>query len=497
MTIAELTNPLEPPPFLATFSSMAQPFIHDAFMLQSPAARDLYDGFARDEPILDFHNHLPPDEIAADRHFANLQEIWLAGDHYKWRAMRANGIPEERITGDAGARDKFDAWAETVPHCLRNALYHWTHLELSRYFGFEGLFSPETADEVWNLGETKLAEPGFSCRGLLERSKVRALCTTDDPTHSLEHHRAIREDESFAIGVYPTFRPDPALWVHEADGFNAWTDRLAEASGTDCSTLAGFQDAIRSRHDFFHEMGGRLSDHGLHHVFDAECSEEKAARIFDKVRSGTDADAAETEAFGNFLMLFFAELDASRGWTQQLHIGAERNNNTRLFRSLGRDVGCDSMADVDHAAAVGKFFDTLDQRGHLPKTILYNLNPMDNYALATMLGNFQSGNPGEPPCRMQLGTAWWFADTKEGMEWQINAFSHTSLLSRFLGMLTDSRSFLSFTRHEYFRRILCNVVGEDMEKGEIPRDLELAGDMVRRICFSNAAEFLGLEIPEP
>lgn len=479
----------------AFYIQMTQPFISDNFMLQSTAAQELYDQFAKDEPILDFHNHLPPDEIAADRSFANLFEVWLAGDHYKWRAMRANGIMEERITGSADPRDKFDAWAETVPHCLRNALYHWTHLELSRYFGFEGLFSTKTADEVWELGNAKLAQSDFSCRGLLKQSNVRGLCTTDDPTDSLEHHKAIANDASIDTRVYPTFRPDQALWVHEADSFNVYADKLSDVSGIDCSDLKGFRDAIRSRHDFFHEMGGRISDHGLHHIYNAECSEEKAQAIFDKVRTGKSADAADTEAFGNYLMLFFAELDASRGWTKQLHIGAERNNNTRLFNSLGRDVGCDSMADVEHAAAVGKFLDTLEQRGHLPQVILYPLNPADNYALATMLANFQSGKEGEAPSRLQLGTAWWFADTKLGMESQIDDFSNAGLLSRFVGMLTDSRSFLSFTRHEYFRRILCNVIGQDMENGEIPRDMELAGNMVKRICFQNASEFFGLELP--
>jgi glucuronate isomerase len=449
---------------------MSQPFIHDDFMLQSQAAKDLYHNFAKGEPR-------------------------LAGDHYKWRAMRANGIPEERITGEASPRDKFDAWAETVPHTLRNALYHWTHLELSRYFGFEGLFSTATADEVWESGNARLAEPSHSCRGLLEQSQVRALCTTDDPTHSLEHHQGIADDPSIDVRVYPTFRPDPSLWVHDAAQFNAYADTLSEVSGIDCSTLGGFRDALRSRHDFFHELGGRLSDHGLHHVFDSDCSEEKATVIFGKVRSGADADEAEAEAFGAYLMLFFGELNASRDWTMQLHIGAERNNSQRLFESLGRDIGSDSMADVDHASGVRRFLNTLDQRGHLPKVMLYNLNPKDNYALATMLGNFQQSKPGDPPSRLQLGTAWWFLDTKEGMEWQINAFSNTMLLSRFNGMLTDSRSFLSFTRHEYFRRILCNVVGEDIEKGEIPRDMDLVGDMIRRICFQNAADYFGLELP--
>ena len=420
---------------------MAQKFIHDDFMLQSSAARELYHHFAKDEPILDFHNHLPPDEIAEDRSFEDLFAIWLAGDHYKWRAMRANGIPENRITGDAGSRDKFDAWAETVPHTLRNALYHWTHLELDRYFGFEKLFSPETADEVWEKGNQLLATPELSCRSLLSRMKVRALCTTDDPVHSLEHHKAIADDETIDIGVYPTFRPDAALQVDQPENFNTYADQLSEVSGIDCSTLAGFKDAIRARHDFFHELGGRISDHGLYTFFDADCSDSKAEKIFDKVRSGKAASRSATTKFGNYLMLYFAELDASRGWTKQLHIGCCRNNNTRLFEELGRDIGCDSPADINHTAALGKFLDTLNQRGHLPKIIVYNLNPKDNYALSAMLGNFQEALPGEPPCRLQLGTAWWFLDTKEGMEWQINAFSNNSLLSRFLGMLTDSRSF--------------------------------------------------------
>lgn len=474
---------------------MSQPFIHDDFMLQSQAAKELYHHFAKDEPILDFHNHLPPDEISENRSFETLYDIWLAGDHYKWRAMRANGISEDRITGDASPRDKFDAWAETVPHTLRNALYHWTHLELSRYFGFEGLFSTTTADEVWEAGNDMLQKPEFSCRGLLERSRVRALCTTDDPTHSLEHHVAISDDPTIDVRVYPTFRPDPALWVDDAVHFNSYADKLAEVSEIDTETFSGFLDALRSRHDFFHSVGGRLSDHGLHHLFDADCTENEALAIFNQVRQGKTADADQTERFGAFLMLFFGQLNAEKKWTMQLHIGAERNNSQRIFESLGRDVGCDSMADVNHAGALRRFLNTLDQKDQLPKIMLYNLNPKDNYPLSAMLGNFLEAKPGEPPARLQLGTAWWFLDTKEGMEWQINTFSNTSLLSRFNGMLTDSRSFLSFTRHEYFRRILCNMIGTDVENGEIPRDMEMVGDMVRRICFQNPVEFFGLEMP--
>ena len=471
---------------------MSDPFISDDFMLRTSAARELYHHFAKDEPILDFHNHLPPDEIAEDRAFQNLYDIWLAGDHYKWRAMRINGVDEDRITGNAAPRDKFDAWAETVPYTMRNALYHWTHLELDRYFDYRELFSPETAEEVWELGNAALAKPEFSCRSLLERMKVRALCTTDDPVDSLKHHQKIAEDDDFDIGVYPTFRPDAALAVNDADAFNGYAGQLSEASGVDCGTFSGFLEAIRSRHDFFHQMGGRSSDHGLFTLFEGKCSQAGAAKIFDKVRSGKSAGAARASQFGNFMMLYFAELDAARGWTKQLHIGCERNNNSALLKKVGRDAGGDSIADASHIAALRNYLDTLNDRGHLPKMIVYNLNPKDNYALSTMLGNFQEGKAGEPPCRLQLGTAWWFLDTKEGMEWQINAFSNTLLLSRFLGMLTDSRSFLSFTRHEYFRRILCNLIGEDIENGEIPRDIERAGQVVKRICYENAANFFQL-----
>ena len=469
-------------------------FIHDNFLLQTSAARDLYHEYAKEEPILDFHNHLPPNEIANDRRFENLYDVWLAGDHYKWRAMRANGIPERFCTGDATPREKFDAWAATVPHTLRNALYHWTHLELARYFDTHDLFNPDTADALWDKANGLLAGEGYTTRGLLKRSKVRALCTTDDPTDSLEHHRAIAADPSCEVRVFPTFRPDAALRLETPAEWNAWVDRLSAVSATDCGSLTGMLEAIRARHDYFHKLGGRISDHGLHHIFDEPCSEAEASRIFDRARLGGAVSAGEVEQFGNFLMLYFGELDASRGWTKQLHIGAERNNSTRRFQNIGRDIGCDSMADVNHAGPLRRYLDTLEQRGALPKMILYNLNPQDNYAMATMLGNFQGGDAGGPPSRLQLGTAWWFMDTREGMEWQINAWSNTGLLSRFVGMLTDSRSFLSFARHEYFRRILCDLLGGEMERGELPRDLDLVGGMVRRICFQNAADFFGLAL---
>ncbi len=470
--------------------------INEDFILQSAAARELYHGFAEGEPILDFHNHLPPDEIASDRSFADMQEVWLAGDHYKWRAMRANGTAERFCTGDASPREKFDAWAATVPHAMGNPLYHWTHLELSRYFGIDELFSPQTADKVWEVGNAKLAQPEFSTRGLLKKMKVRALCTTDDPVDSLEYHAAIRDDASCEVKVYPTFRPDVALRVDDAEIFNSWADKLSQVSGVDCSSLRGFKAAIRKQHDFFHEMGGRISDHGLYRIFDAECSEADADKIFANTRGGKSAGVAETEKFGNYLMLFFGELDAAAGWTKQLHIGCERNNSTKMFEKLGRDVGCDSMADADHAQALRHYLDALQQRDALPKMIIYPLNPVNNYSLATMLGNFQGGdgNEGEPPCRLQLGTSWWFMDCKDGMEEQMKVFANTSLFSHFVGMLTDSRSFLSFTRHEYFRRILCNQLGTGMESGDLPRDMDLIGGMVKRICFGNAERFFGLDV---
>lgn len=473
---------------------MPAAFIHDDFLLQTSAARDLYHGYAAGEPILDFHNHLPPNEIATNRRFETLYDVWLAGDHYKWRAMRANGIAERFCTGDASPREKFDAWAATVPHTLRNPLYHWTHLELARYFETFDLFGPDTADALWDKANELLALPAYTTRGLLECSHVRALCTTDDPTDSLEHHQAIAADPASLVRVYPTFRPDAALRLETPADWNAWVDKLSAVSGLDCGSLAGLLDALRARHDFFHALGGRLSDHGLHHIFDLPCSREEAAHIFDKARRGGTPTEGEVEQFGNFLMLFFGELDASRGWTKQLHIGAERNNSTERFQSLGRDIGCDSMADVNHAGPLRRYLDTLEQRGHLPQVMLYNLNPRDNYAMATMLGNFQGGGQGGRPSRLQLGTAWWFMDTREGMEWQINAFSNTGLLSRFVGMLTDSRSFLSFARHEYFRRILCDLLGGEMERGELPRDLDLVGGLVKRVCFRNAAEFFGLDL---
>lgn len=466
-------------------------FITEDFLLRSPAARELYHGFAASEPIFDYHCHLPPKQIADDHRFHDLQDVWLAGDHYKWRAMRSNGVDERFCTGDAAPYEKFLAYARTVPQTVRNPLYHWTHLELLRYFSIDELLDEESAPGIWEKANTVLAQPDFSTQGLLRRSRVAVVCTTDDPTDDLAAHRSIREQGQLGTRVYPTFRPDMAMTVHQPATFNPWIGKLEAASGVDCSTLAGMLDALKQRHDFFHEMGGRLSDHGLSFCPGQFATEAEAERIFDAARKGTAADGSEWERFAGYLTLFFGRLDAQRGWTKQLHLGAQRNNNSRLLRQLGPDTGFDSIGDWPQAASLARYLDTLDNENSLPKTIIYNLNPADNYLMGTMIGNFQDGTI---PGKVQFGSGWWFLDQKEAMEWQINALSNLGLLSRFVGMLTDSRSFLSYTRHEYFRRILCNMIGSDVENGELPRDMKLLGGIVRRICFGNAVDYFGLEV---
>lgn len=464
-------------------------FITDDFLLQNEPARRLYHEFAREEPIFDYHCHLPPDQIAENRQFENLAAIWLAGDHYKWRAMRSNGVEERFCTGAASDWEKFLAFARTVPKLLRNPLHHWTHLELKRYFGIDKLLSEETAREIWDEANEKLASPEMRVHGLLESNRVRVVCTTDDPADSLEQHRKIAESE-LKTRVYPTFRPDKALGVAQPEAWTAWREKLASASGAECETFAGFLAALRKRHADFHAIGGRLSDHGMERALAEPCSDDEAARIFEKARGGEAATPDEAEKFGSYMMLFFGRLDAAAGWTKQLHLGAMRNNNTRLFRALGPDTGFDSIGDWQQGPALSRYLDALDSTNELPKTILYNLNPRDNYLIGTMIGNFQDGSVAG---KMQLGSGWWFLDQKEAMEWQINALSNLGVLSRFVGMLTDSRSFLSYPRHEYFRRVLCNLLGRDIESGAVPDDLEMVGGMVRDICYRNAEEYFGLE----
>jgi glucuronate isomerase len=458
-------------------------FITEDFLLSNPSARRLYHTFAEHEPILDYHCHLPPREIAENRRFQNLTEVWLNGDHYKWRAMRANGVDERYCTGDADPFEKFLAWARTVPFTLRNPLYHWTHLELKRYFGIDDLLSESTACSIWDRANERLQSSELSTQGILTKFHVKLLCTTDDPADDLACHRAIRAS-SCTTRVLPAYRPDKALQVHNPEKFNAWVDRLAAASNIDIRDLSSLTDALARRHDAFHSMGARLSDHGLDHCYAKFGSEQIAAQIFDRSRAGHAASPEEHEQFGSYMMLFFGHLDAAKGWTKQLHLGAYRNASSRQLQEIGPDCGFDSMGDTPQVAALGAYLDRLDAEHALPKMILYNVNPVDNYALATMAGNFP---------QMQFGGAWWFMDQKEGMEWQLNALSNAGLLSRFVGMLTDSRSFMSYPRHEYFRRVLCNLIGKDIENGEIPNDDELVGPMIRGLCYTNARDYFGFE----
>lgn len=467
------------------------PFINDDFLLTSNTARRLYEQFAADQPIIDYHNHLSPQDIAENRRFNNLFEIWLEGDHYKWRAMRANGVDERFCTGDASPRDKFLAWASTAPHTLRNPLYHWTHLELKRFFDIDDLLNEQTAPAIWDRANERLAQDDLTTQGILKKFHVTALCTTDDPVDDLAYHQALAHDSALPTRVYPAYRPDRALFVHEPPAFNDWIDRLSQAAGRDIASLSDFMDALRLRHDFFHEMGSRLSDHGMQSVPAHFCDHPTAAAIFDSARAGVPATTEQHEQFSTYMLQFFAGLDAEKGWTKQFHIGVIRNNNTRLFQAAGRDLGCDSIGDSAQAQSLGAFLDRLDRDNALPKTIVYNLNPADNYLICTMLGNFQGG---QMPGKMQFGSGWWYLDQKEGMRWQLNTLSNTGLLSRFVGMLTDSRSFMSFTRHEYFRRVLCDLFGRDIDNGEIPDDDSLVGPMIQNICYNNARDFLGLEV---
>ena len=465
-------------------------FIHDDFLLSTKTARRLYHEYAESEPILDYHCHLPPQDVAANRQFRNLFEIWLEGDHYKWRAMRANGVAERYCTGDAAPKEKFLAWAQTVPATLRNPLYHWTHLELKRYFGIDELLDESSAPRIWDQANAMLATDGLRAHGILGKFQVKAVCTTDDPTDDLACHKAIAAS-GLPTKVFPAYRPDKALTVHLPEVFNPWVERLAAAANIEIDGFRSFTDALRQRHDFFHQMGGRLSDHGLNHAFGEFATDQEAGAIFDRARKGQPATAAEQQRFAGNLMLLFGRLDAEKGWTKQLHIGARRNNNTRRLKEMGPDTGWDSIGDWPQADAMGAYLDRLDQENSLPKLVIYNLNPADNYAMATMIGNFQDGVTAG---KVQLGSGWWFLDQKEAIEWQMNALSNCGLISRFLGMLTDSRSFMSYPRHEYFRRVLCNLFGKDIEAGEIPDDDSLVGPMIRNICYRNAKDFLGLGV---
>lgn len=466
-----------------------KPFIYDNFLLHTRTARRLYHRFVEDEPICDYHCHLPPKDLAENRRFNNLFEIWLEGDHYKWRAMRSNGVPERFCTGDAEPFEKFMAWARTVPHTLRNPLYHWTHLELKRYFGINDLLDERTAKNIWERANAKLALPEFTAQGLLKRFKVKVVGTTDDPTDDLKPH-ALLARSTLPTKVLPTFRPDRALAIHQPEAWNAWVDKLAAAADVDIRSLDALLDALKRRHDFFAEMGARMTDHGLEQAVADFCTDAEAKAIFRKARAGKPVSPKERDQFATFILLFVGRLNAEKGWVMQLHLGAQRNNNSRLLKQLGPDTGFDSVGDFPQTRSLAAFLDRLDSENALPRTILYNLNPADNYAFATMLGNFQDGTI---PGKLQLGSGWWFLDQKEGMEWQFNALSNLGLLSRFVGMVTDSRSFMSYPRHEYFRRVLCNLIGRDVENNELPGEETLLGPMLRNICYGNAERYLGLK----
>ncbi len=467
-----------------------RPLIHDDFLLYTDAARDLYHHFAKAEPIYDYHCHLPPQQILSNHQFADLSEIWLGGDHYKWRAMRANGVDERFVTGNASPREKFDAWVRTVPHTLRNPLYHWSHLELARYFNLTDLIDETSADKIWREANAQL--PSLRVHDILAANQVAVICTTDDPADPLDLHEKIAQ-LGLKTRVYPTFRPDKALLVSAPAAFNAWIEKLSGVSKLPIRSFDDFLAALQKRHDDFHAIGGRLSDHGMENAFATPCTAAEAQTIFDAARAGRAASPDDEAKFSSFMMLEFGRWDARKGWTKQLHLGALRNNNARLLSKLGPDTGFDSIGDFPQARALSNYLNTLDSTDELPRTVLYNLNPADNYVFATMTGNFQDGTI---PGKLQFGSGWWFLDQKEGMEWQINALSSLGLLGRFVGMLTDSRSFLSYPRHEYFRRILCNLLGADMERGEIPNDRNLVGGMVRNICFANARDYFRLSLAQ-
>lgn len=462
-------------------------FIHEDFLLETDHARELYHGHAAGMPIIDYHCHLIPEEIASDRHWGNLTKIWLHGDHYKWRAMRTAGEPERFCTGDASDREKFESFARTMPKLLRNPLYHWSHLELARYFGIsDRLLSPSTATSIYQDANAVLNEPGFSSRGIMRQSGVEVVCTTDDPADSLEFHQAIAADASFGIKVLPTWRPDRVFGIQDPESFTAWLRSLEAASGLAISNLSGLLAALRNRHDFFARHGCRLSDRGIETIYAGDFTEAAAAVVFAKSLSGRNPDTQEILLFRSFMLHELAVMDAEKGWTMQIHYGALRSANTRMLSRIGRDSGFDSIGDWPVAEAMARHFDRLDQIDRLPQTVIYNLNPRDNEVIATMLGNFQDG---VIPGKLQLGSGWWFLDQMDGMTRQIEALSQLGLLSQFVGMLTDSRSFLSYTRHEYFRRLLCNILGNDMKRGLIPADHDLVGGMVRNICYHNAKRY--------
>ncbi|WP_217606322.1 glucuronate isomerase [Chitinophaga sp. GbtcB8] len=467
-------------------------FLDEHFLLNTATAQRLYHEYAKEMPVIDYHCHLPPVQIAADMQFENLTQAWLYGDHYKWRAMRTNGVHESYCTGNKPDWEKFEQWAATVPYTLRNPLYHWTHLELQRYFDVNEVLNPSSAARIYDECTEKLQGPDFSVRNLLRKMKVALVCTTDDPVDTLEYHQQLKK-EGFEIPILPAFRPDASMNVDDPVKYNQYLEKLGKASDVTINTYQDLLDALRNRHDFFAANGCSVSDHGIEEIYADDFTGTEIAAIFKKIRGGAALSREENRKFKSALLLELAEWDWEKGWVQQYHLGALRNNNSRMLRQLGPDTGWDSIGDFSQARALARFLDRLDGQDKLAKTILYNLNPSDNELLATMIGNF---NDGSVAGKVQFGSAWWFLDQKDGMIKQLNALSNMGLLSRFVGMLTDSRSFLSYPRHEYFRRIVCELFGQEIESGELPDDLPWVGKVVQDICYFNAQQYFNWQFLE-
>ncbi|WP_276357944.1 glucuronate isomerase [Cohnella caldifontis] len=462
-------------------------FMEENFLLNNRTAVALYHDYAKSMPIIDYHCHLSPQEIYENKTYKNITEVWLYGDHYKWRAMRANGVEEKYVTGDASDYDKFLAYARTVPMTIGNPLYHWSHLELRRYFGVNELLNEKNAPVIWEKVNAQLNGEGFGARDLIRKSDVKVVCTTDDPADSLEFHLKLREEQGAGFAVLPSFRPDKGLEIKRA-GFREWIRKLEGAWGQPIGDYDALLSALKSRVDFFHSVGGRVSDHALDYVPFAETTKEEAAGIFARALNGETVSLADEQKYKTYTLVYLGKLYAERGWVMQYHMNAQRNNNARMFAKLGPDTGFDSMNDSPIAQPLARLLDALEREDALPKTVLYSLNPAQNPIIASMIGNFQGGGI---PGKLQFGSAWWFNDTKEGMIAQMKSLADMGLLSRFVGMLTDSRSFLSYTRHEYFRRILCNLIGEWVEGGEFPNDPELLGTIVQNVSYNNAKEYFG------
>lgn len=468
-------------------------FLDENFLLSNKTAQQLYHEYAKDMPVIDYHCHLSQQQIATDHQFENLTQIWLYGDHYKWRAMRTNGVDESYCTGNRNDREKFEQWAATVPYTLRNPLYHWTHLELQRYFDVTDILNPASAAKIYDTCTNLLQTKEYKVRNLLHRMNVKLVCTTDDPLDSLEHHLQLKK-EGFDIPILPAFRPDNAMNVTDAGKFNQYVKKLEAVTNIAVSSFDDFLRALQSRHDFFASVGCSVSDHGLEQLYADDFTGSEIDSIFNKVRAGKQVSEVEQRKFKSAMLLYFAEWDCEKGWVQQYHLGALRNNNSRMLHQLGPDTGWDSIGDFSQARALATFLNKLDTNNKLAKTIIYNLNPADNELMAAMTGNF---NDGSVAGKVQFGSGWWFLDQKDGMIKQMNALSNMGLISRFIGMLTDSRSFLSYPRHEYFRRLLCNLFGEEIESGELPNDIPWVGKVIGDICYRNAREYFGWQSITP